>query len=545
MHAPCWQKYFEAVQNTTRNRLHAELIFDLENGEYLCPLCKSLCNTVIPLIPLQPLKLNYDNAELVGQLLTFPRWLEIVLARIKGLKATSQANDDSHEMAENPFFMESPADFRSILSFGVQATARYSESINEMLVVCATAAYRVGLKVDPNETDPRVPIMSWNTCAFTIQAIENMLEEEGKPLFGSLQNRQVGLVLAIPALYQEEAVELQPSPISSAYNHLYIVQLVTMAHVVQILLSSDDPPGMLGEEEGEEYRSATELYQTLVQCTEGLSGDVPGWCLTDRVRRGVAQFLRCASLFFSCLTGVPPPEVLLSNEASLEGQLEALCSYLALPTNLFQLFQDHKDTVIPLLHRNKWKDTGLLIHGIVSHINGQYGNIWSQHDRQYDWYPPPSFQKEQDKGPNCITPSISKESPEVSNGVCSLQVSLESSDSVLDSDSIFTSECIPEIGPGDDLESVNEIAEDDQKLLGCPDLLLTIDRTTSSTVLNFLDKNTHQEMIYGIIKYYGSMGKDELVLKKGYCKVYIHKTGKYHGCHDFSQGKSGAKAKRP
>lgn len=36
---------------------------------------------------------------------------------------------------------------------------------------------------------------------------------------------------------------------------------------------------------------------------------------------------------------------------SLEGQLEALCSYLALPTNLFQLFQDHKDTVIPLLHR--------------------------------------------------------------------------------------------------------------------------------------------------------------------------------------------------
>ncbi|MBN3275596.1 UBR1 ligase, partial [Polyodon spathula] len=392
MHAPCWQKYFEAVQNTTRNRLHAELIFDLENGEYLCPLCKSLCNTVIPLIPLQPLKLNYDNAELVGQLLTFPRWLEIVLARIKGLKATSQANDNSHEMAENPFFVENPADFRSILSFGVQATARYSESINEMLVVCATAAYRVGLKVDPNESDPRVPLMSWNTCAFTIQAIENMLEEEGKPLFGSLQNRQhAGLKALVqfaaaqrlassqavvqkhfthllsalipdlnvdgtPSILDVDlfhllAMDLQPSPISSAYNHLYILQLVTMAHVVQILLTADDPPGMLGEEEGEEYRSATELYQTIAQCTEGLSGDVPGWCLTDRVRRGVAQFLRCAGLFFSCLTGIPPPEVLSSNEVSFEGQLEALCSYLALPTNFFQLFQEHKDTMTPLLHR--------------------------------------------------------------------------------------------------------------------------------------------------------------------------------------------------
>lgn len=51
-------RYFEAVQNTTRNRLHAELIIDLENGEYLCPLCKSLCNTVVPLIPLEPLMFN-------------------------------------------------------------------------------------------------------------------------------------------------------------------------------------------------------------------------------------------------------------------------------------------------------------------------------------------------------------------------------------------------------------------------------------------------------------------------------------------------------
>lgn len=51
-------RYFEAVQNTTRNRLHAEMIIDLENGEYLCPLCKSLCNTVVPLISLEPLTFN-------------------------------------------------------------------------------------------------------------------------------------------------------------------------------------------------------------------------------------------------------------------------------------------------------------------------------------------------------------------------------------------------------------------------------------------------------------------------------------------------------
>ncbi|KAG7466311.1 hypothetical protein MATL_G00163480 [Megalops atlanticus] len=403
MHATCWQKYFEAVQNTTRNRLHADLIIDLENGEYLCPLCKSLCNTVIPLIPLEPLALNYENAELVGQLLTLPRWIQIILARVNGLKA--QGTEASGEM-DSQLCGEGQADFRSILSFGVQAPTRYSDSIAEMLVVCATTVHRVGLKVAPNELDPRVPIMSWNTCAFTIQAIENMLTEEEKPLFGSLQNRQlaglkavvqfsaaqrlkcsqaviqrhflgmlaallpikdvegtpsilevdcfhllVGLVLAIPALYQEETVKLQPSAISSAYNHLHLLQLVTMAHVLQILLSSQDTPGVVGGAEGEQSRLAAELYRTVSQYTEGLTADMPGWCVAERVRRGIAPFLRCSALFFSCLTGVPPPEELSSTAVSTDGQMEALCSYLALPSNLFQLFHDHRETVSPLLQR--------------------------------------------------------------------------------------------------------------------------------------------------------------------------------------------------
>uniref|UniRef100_A0A8C7CTD4 E3 ubiquitin-protein ligase n=1 Tax=Oncorhynchus kisutch TaxID=8019 RepID=A0A8C7CTD4_ONCKI len=385
MHATCWQKYFEAVQNTTRNRLHAELIIDLENGEYMCPLCKSLCNTVVPLIPLEPLTLNYENAELVGQLLTLPRWIQILSARIKGLKSVTQGPGK---------------DSCYLLIF----RRKYSDSIAEMLVVCATTVHRVGLQTGPNELCPTVPIMSWNTCAFTIQAIENLLQEEDKTLFGSLQNRQVGqidyrggtvfdlfspissegfitvtllsfsasllptmssestpsilevdffhllvgLVLAIPALYQEEAVDLQPSAVSSAYNHLYILHLVTMAHVVQVLLSSTDDTAVFGGEEGQAERAAVELYAAVSQCTGGLRSDVSGSSVADRVRRGVTPFLRCAALFFNCLTGVPPPEEL---SITSQGQLEALCSYLALPCDVFQLFQEHRGTVFPLLQR--------------------------------------------------------------------------------------------------------------------------------------------------------------------------------------------------
>ncbi|XP_062295937.1 E3 ubiquitin-protein ligase UBR1 isoform X1 [Scomber scombrus] len=408
MHATCWQKYFEAVQNTTRNRLHAELIIDLENGEYLCPLCKSLCNTVVPLIPLEQLTFNYENAEIIGQHLTMPRWIQILSARIKGLKSITQDNDSNTESnssdVDTGLCGEGQPDFRSILSYGVQEPRKFSDSIAEMLVVCATTVHRVGLQTAPNEVCPRVPLMAWNTCAFTIQAIENILQEEGKPLFGSLQNRQlaglkaivqfsaaqrlkssqaviqrhftdmlgallpvvsrkttpsllevdffhllVGLVLSIPSLYQEEAVDLQPSAVSSAYNHLHILHLVTMAHVLQLLLSSTDFPAVAGGEETEETRVAAELYFTVSQHAGRLIPDVSGSSVAERVKRGIEPFLRSAALFFNCLTGVHPPEDLFSTSVTSQGQVEALCSYLALPSNVFQLFQEHRDTVSPLL----------------------------------------------------------------------------------------------------------------------------------------------------------------------------------------------------
>lgn len=40
-----------------------------------------------------------------------------------------------------------------------------------MVILFATTIYRIGLKVPPDELDPRVPMMTWSTCAFTVQAI--------------------------------------------------------------------------------------------------------------------------------------------------------------------------------------------------------------------------------------------------------------------------------------------------------------------------------------------------------------------------------------
>ncbi|XP_048393035.2 E3 ubiquitin-protein ligase UBR1 isoform X2 [Stegostoma tigrinum] len=406
MHASCWQKYFEAVQNSTRNRLHAELPFDLENGEFLCPLCKALYNTVMPVIPQQAQNLDSKDAETVAQILTLSRWLQNVAARLIGLNASDSKEKESNLIQGNPIARKDPVEFRSILSFGVQSPIKYSKSIVEMLLLFATAVYRVGLKVAPNEADSRVPLMAWNACAFTIQSIENILTDEDKVLFGSLPDRQglslkavlqfaasqrvvassrviqqhltrlmsvflphldvedtwsildidffhllVSLVLAFPSLYWEETVELQPSDISCAFNNLYLFHLVTMVHIVQILLTSTtDCPMEQDGEETEESQSAAELYETLREYTSrSLEYKPHGWYLWHCVKCGIVPFLRCSALFFNYLLGVPPPEEL--SKDSPEGQFEALCLYLALPTNLFKLFQEHKDVVSPLLQR--------------------------------------------------------------------------------------------------------------------------------------------------------------------------------------------------
>lgn len=78
-----------------------------------------------------------------------------------------------------------------------------------------------------------------------------------------------------------------------------------------------------------------------------LTPDVSGSSVAERVKRGIEPFLRCAALFFNCLTGVPPPEELfniagqwsiitlkhteyedLMNEL-IQANIFVLCSYLS------------------------------------------------------------------------------------------------------------------------------------------------------------------------------------------------------------------------
>uniref|UniRef100_A0A8C8SAP4 E3 ubiquitin-protein ligase n=1 Tax=Pelusios castaneus TaxID=367368 RepID=A0A8C8SAP4_9SAUR len=291
MHAHCWQRYFDAVQakeQRRQQRLRVHTSYDVENGEFLCPLCECLSNTVIPLLP--P-----------------PRGL----------------------------FNRSVSNKTSVFFFYLRNL--YSESIKEMLTTFGTAIYKVGLKVHPNEEDLRVPIMCWGSCAYTIQTIEQILTDENKPLFGNLPCRQVrsntlvpneknenlpcildidmfhllvSLVLSFPAIYCQDF-----SGVSLGTGDLHIFHLVTMAHIVQILLTSSTGNVSL-------------FSSVMVYC----------WHLWRSIKAGIMPFLRCSALFFHYLNGVPVPSEIQVTGAS---QFEHLCSYLSLPNNLICLFQEN------------------------------------------------------------------------------------------------------------------------------------------------------------------------------------------------------------
>ncbi|XP_067367513.1 E3 ubiquitin-protein ligase UBR2 isoform X5 [Channa argus] len=390
MHATCWQRYFEAVQlkeQRRQQRLRGHTSYDVENGEFLCPLCECLSNTVIPLLPhahSPDRSVNHPSLEV---------WLKTAHHQIAALHSAYRKQSDGAAEAETAC----PEGFR--VDFTPQNP--FSSSISEMITTFSMSTYKIGLKLNPNEQDHRIPVLSWSTCAFTIQSIECLLMDEEKPLFGSLPCRQddclssltrfsaacwttapletvhTHFIRLFAVLVPDSRVENTPcildidmfhllvysvlsyssvhcldqsgtSLLDSA--HLHLLQLVTVAHLVQILLTFTPEEVFMDQDNGSEEEELTsQLYNILRKDLGSVLPEVSsGWQLWRCVKAGVLPFLRAAALFFHYLNStVPPADLLVSGP----GQWEALCSYLSLPSNLLQLHNSHLTLLEPLIHR--------------------------------------------------------------------------------------------------------------------------------------------------------------------------------------------------
>uniref|UniRef100_A0A3B4FKK5 E3 ubiquitin-protein ligase n=1 Tax=Pundamilia nyererei TaxID=303518 RepID=A0A3B4FKK5_9CICH len=348
MHATCWQRYFEAVQlkeQRRQQRLRGHTSYDVENGEFLCPLCECLSNTVIPMLPHAA---SPDH-----------RYAHLTAVRHSHNKHTS-------EEAEPVV----PQGFR--VDFTPQNP--FSSSISEMITTFSLSTYKVGLKVNPNEQDPRVPVLSWSSCAYTIQSIgihtrdrctHNHPREDdclsSLTRFSSacwtaapLKTVHTHFIRLLSALVPDTQVENTPSILeidmfhllvysvlaySSVHcldqsgcgvvdsSHLHLLHLVTVAHLVQILLTSTTEEVCMDQDNSgsEEEELTCQLYSTLRKHLGSVLPEVSsGWQLYRCLKAGVLPFLRAAALFFHYLNSTAPPAELMSKtnteQSSLPGK---------------------------------------------------------------------------------------------------------------------------------------------------------------------------------------------------------------------------------
>ncbi|KAL1114922.1 hypothetical protein AAG570_007745 [Ranatra chinensis] len=383
MHSSCWQKYFENVlakENRRPYRLRQPSSFDIEKNEYLCPLCECLNNTVLPLIPMLSTLPNAKSKESVE--LTFANWLDASLIAIKHKKKLEKTICSAGD----------------VLKAGVSASKKMKEEpkpvnvqaatmgdLLDMILFFSQATYTKGLCVHPHIDDPRVPLLTWKSCAYTIHALEWLLRYMDKPLLGDLSCRQqdcleslirlsgvlgtawqhtqvinghgvrlltividnkpsdpavtdwdsfgvlVPLTTSLPNMFYSDPV---PVPVGTLLE-LHSFTLMFYSNVAQIIINSDLSINCSAEKGGvvhEETKCLESLMKLLKDCH--IYDTNITWTL---IKESSLPFLRCCAIFYHYLTGVPAPQALTEIGGDT---FENLCCYLGIPSLCKELL-DH------------------------------------------------------------------------------------------------------------------------------------------------------------------------------------------------------------
>uniref|UniRef100_A0A1B6DEC1 E3 ubiquitin-protein ligase n=1 Tax=Clastoptera arizonana TaxID=38151 RepID=A0A1B6DEC1_9HEMI len=484
MHSTCWQRYFDNVlakENRRPYRLRQPASFDVEKNEFLCPLCESLNNTVLPLIPaLGTLQQASQNVDVFN----FDSWLQSIQIALKHKKrmqkvkqvsalsltkheTTASSSDtksadtvpsSSDELSTNSVVAEAgslphpcavddeEADTSTDMSItdeendyedqplqmsrqyniaesdvvmqlltysrtdpsgdtssqegatsssSVPAFPQLSQNLLDMILLFSQATYTKGLGVNPHQDDPRVPLLAWKSCAYTIQSLEWCTRYINKPVLGHLTCRQqdclegliriagvlgstwkqeqvinghalrllsillenpsdgpslldwdsfgilVPLTMSLPSLFYTE----QPTPVPVGTSlELLSLHLIFISNIAQIILTtdfnSDDSPMDECDLDESNLQNLSDILKILHPNLTAKTSVV--WRV---IQERSIPFLRCCVLFYHYLTGVPAPVVLTEvggdtfvNLCSYLG-LSSVCSELLAPNSVLQLIK--------------------------------------------------------------------------------------------------------------------------------------------------------------------------------------------------------------
>lgn len=278
MHSDCWQGFYKSVVVKERRalRMGQYHVMDIAKGEYLCPLCGCISNTVLPVLP----ALFNGQEEGCVEEVTIAEFLSSMQDVVSSNLSLFSEEDKKKGKKAAPTVSERfQAIFQSLLKTGT----KFSDDLKEMMRVFSQSCFMVGLGVDPNDEDKRVPVLVWEACGYTIQSGESALRTEDKTLFSGLTTRQFQCMAAltrqaavISGIFYNKAVQqhclrllsvLTPDAVPGADGpSLLELDLFSLMVKLRLVL-----PSMLYQESGDS--STTPVLKSIVGLNSPVSMD--------------------------------------------------------------------------------------------------------------------------------------------------------------------------------------------------------------------------------------------------------------------------------
>jgi E3 ubiquitin-protein ligase UBR2 len=225
MHSKCWSAFFSAVLAKERRRpmrFGRQIIYDAEKNEYLCPLCGCLSNSIIPMITAdayrrllrsnasQGVKVSVgDLGEALCSLSGEAKHYWVKFLSNGSVSTDVSGNEPTVNSGKQCFFRRySPCEMdKAVEALGEdsrKAICRLlsvyqqqdllentlSSDLRELMSTLATRIFCIGVGCTPPEHDDRGPLLTYATCAFTIQCVERTQRLEGKSMFADLSSRR-------------------------------------------------------------------------------------------------------------------------------------------------------------------------------------------------------------------------------------------------------------------------------------------------------------------------------------------------------------------
>ncbi|XP_047516018.1 E3 ubiquitin-protein ligase UBR1 isoform X1 [Pieris napi] len=280
LHARCWRKYVDGVQNKEKlrpYRIRQPVAFDTEKKEYLCPLCERLCNTALPLLPAPPmmpgnppildegifgcavdliLRMKHQVCSASVHLCTEYCEEMHCQARARSVGAlSSEPEEESADEAE--VYVSTHAENLLPHQFITQfenPIPEYNETSKQLVEQFVAMVPGVFGQAEPGGLTALAAL--YRATSYTVMSTEAVLQAEKRPLLGDLPSRHrdalqalIRLAAALPSVWlapkhisHHALSTLSVLESSSPLSHHIFSTLVTMVLTVPSLFSKSAGP---------------------------------------------------------------------------------------------------------------------------------------------------------------------------------------------------------------------------------------------------------------------------------------------------------------